>query len=321
MKKVVAIGGGSGLATLLRSIRDYPLEISAIVTMTDDGKSTGRLRKDMAILPPGDIRKCIAALSDHEDLLIELFQYRFRKGAGLRGHSLGNLLITAAEDIYGNFELGVEGICELFSTKGRVIPSTLDDIHLLAEFDGKKTVKGESSITKYGYKNKISTIRLDREVLANPEAVQAITEAQYILVGPGSLYTSLLPNFLLKGVIEAYKSSKARKIFVCNVSTERGETDNFSVQDHLGAMGRYGVSFDFAIYNNKKFKEGSGDGFVVPVRFDKKQIGCEAVGLDLINLNNPLYHDIEKLGNEIWHLLANASAGRKSLFGGKLVLK
>jgi uncharacterized cofD-like protein len=168
MKKVVAIGGGSGLATLLRSIRDYPLEISAIVTMTDDGKSTGRLRKDMAILPPGDIRKCIAALSDHEDLLIELFQYRFRKGPGLKGHSLGNLLITAAKDIYGNFELGVEGICELFSIKGKVIPSTLDDTHLLAEFDGKKTRKGESNITNYGYKDKINTVCLDHEVIANP---------------------------------------------------------------------------------------------------------------------------------------------------------
>lgn len=315
MRKVVAIGGGSGLASLLRSIRDYPLEISAIVTMTDDGQSTGRLRKDLAMLPPGDIRKCIAALSDQEDLLLDLFQYRFRKGPGLKGHSLGNLLITAAKEIHGSFELGVEGMCEVFSTKGRVLPSTLEDVHLFAEFDNNKKIKGESRITKYGYKHKIKMIYLNREAKANPEAIRAIGQAQGILVGPGSLYTSILPNFLLGEVIEAYNKSKARKLYICNVSTERGETDKFSVQDHLSTLSNYGVNFDIALYNDKKFKKGSGDGFVMPVKCARKVTNYELVACDLINQDNPLYHDVGKLGDKVWRLLTTTKVARKSLFG------
>ncbi len=314
MKKVVAIGGGSGLSTLLRSIRDYPLEISAIVTMTDDGASTGKLRRELDVLPPGDIRKCIAALSDNEDLLLELFQYRFRKGPGLKGHSLGNLFLTAAKDIYGNFELAVEGISDTFSTRGKVIPSTLDDTHLVAEFKDKKRIKGESKITKYGYNHKVRKILLDPVARANPKAVSAIREAQYILVGPGSLFTSILPSFLLKEIFESYEVSRAKKIYVCNVSTERGETDGFSVQDHLDVLAEYKIKFDLALYNNKNFRENTGSEFTAPVKYKEVSSQCNLYGADLLNTINPLYHDVEKLGEEIWRLVTTFGQGRKSLF-------
>lgn len=314
MKKVVAIGGGSGLATLLRSIRDYPVEISAVVTMTDDGASTGKLRKDLAILPPGDVRKCVAALSDKEDLLLDLFQYRFKKGAGLRGHSLGNLLISAAKDMYGSFELGVEGICDIFSTKGKVLPSTLEDVHLVAEFSNKHKIKGESKITKYGYKHKIKLINLDRKVKANEEALRVINDAQYILIGPGSLYTSVLPNFLLEELSESYNKSLARKIYVCNTSTERGETESFTVQNHIDVLNQYNVYFDAVLYNNKKFRKGTGDGFIAPVNFGKKSFAGQIFGRDLVNKNNPLYHDIDKLGDSVWHVLSTMKSSRKSFF-------
>jgi len=304
MKKIVAIGGGSGLATLLRSIRDYPAEITAIVAMTDDGASSGRLRKDFDILPPGDIRKCIAALSDSEDVLLDLFQYRFKRGPGLKGHSLGNLLISAAKDMYGNFELAIEYLCELFSVKGRVLPSTLEDIKLVAEFEDGKKIKGESKLVKYGYKHLITQIFLDKKANSNIKAVKAIIDADYIFVGPGSLYTSIIPNFLLTEILDSFNKSRAKKIFVCNISTERGETEKFDVYSHIKVLENYGISFDVIIANNRKFKEGSGDGYVMPVECNSETLnGYLVIEKDLINIKNLLYHDTEKLGKEIWQLV------------------
>jgi len=305
MKKLVAIGGGSGLATLLRSIRDYPIEITAVVTMTDDGKSTGRLRKEFDILPPGDIRKCIAALSDNEDILLDLWQYRFTKGVGLKGHSLGNLIISAAQDLYdGNFELAIEGMCELFSTKGRVLPSTLKDVQLSATFDDGKKIQGESKLRKYGYKHQIEQVRIDGKIEANPKVLSAIAGADYIFVGPGSLFTSILPNFLLDEVAEAFNKSKAQKIYICNASTERGETERFTVGDHIKTLGKYNVFVDLTLINNRKFKKGSGDGFVMPVLIGQgTKANYNIHDKDLVNNTNPLYHDVEKLGKEIWQII------------------
>jgi uncharacterized cofD-like protein len=315
MKKVVAIGGGSGLATLLRALRDYPIEITAVVTMTDDGASTGRLRKSFDILPPGDIRQCIAALSSNEDLLLELFQYRFRQGAGIKGHSLGNLFISAARDVYGNFESAIEGMCELFSIKGQVLPSTLENIELMAEFDNGKKVRGESKITKAGYSRKIKRVFLNRRAKSNKKAIEAIKTADFILIGPGSLYTSILPNFLLPKILSSYQKSRASKIYICNVSTERGETDNFSVSDHIKTLNQYGIFFERALINDKKFKKRLGDGYIIPVVIDQNlsdgHLG-DVVAKDLVDKKNPLYHDIDKLGKEIWSLLLKRRKG--SLF-------
>jgi len=303
MKKVVVIGGGSGLATLLRGLRDYPLDITAIVTMTDDGASSGRLRKDLKLLPPGDIRKCIAALSENETALTDLFEYRFKSGVGLAGHSLGNLLISAMKDLTGNFERGIEEISTLLNIKGKVLPATLEDVNLIGCFDDGKCVMGESKITRYGYGHKITSLALSQKTKTNPKVLTAISAADVIFIGPGSLYTSILPNFLQNELLAVFDKSTGRKIYICNASTERGETDNFTVADHLRVLEQYKVGFDTVLVNNHDFPVGSGDGFVSPV-----SANCEGVEryqllfADLVDEKNPLYHDSTKLGAEAWRI-------------------
>lgn len=304
MKNVVVIGGGSGLSTLLRGLRDYPLNITAIVAMTDDGASSGRLRRDFGVLPPGDIRKCIAALSENETALTDLFQYRFRGGLGLGGHSLGNLIITAMKDLTGNFELAIEEISKLLNIKGRVLPVTLDDVDLVAQFDDGKKVVGQSSISRYGYKHKITDISLTKEAKTNPRALAAILTADLIVIGPGSLYTSIIPNLLQHRMCETLNESKAFKLYVCNVSTERGETTGFSVLDHVLELEKYNTNVDAVLANSRVFKRGMGDGFVEPVSFDMdKTDKYIQVTADIVNEQNPLYHDSQKLGREIVAIL------------------
>lgn len=299
MKKVVAIGGGSGLSTLLRGLRDYPLDITAIVTMTDDGASTGRLRNDLKILPPGDIRKCLAALSEDESVLVDLFQHRFKNGFGLKGHSFGNLLISALKEMTGNFENAIELCSRLLSIKGKVLPASLADVHLQAVFTDDKKVIGESYITKYGYKHKIKEISLTKKVKANPKAIEAIKNADIIIVGPGSLYTSLLPNFLISEIASEYNKSEATKIFVCNISTERGETEKFSLNDHLKVLEKYNICPELCLVNSAQIPEGIGDGHIHPVRVDLTE---NIILAPILDKKNPLFHDSESLGKEIWNI-------------------
>ena len=300
MKKVVAIGGGTGLATLLRGLKKYPVEISAIVTMTDDGASTGRLRREMGVLPPGDIRKCIAALAENESELLDLFNYRFKKGFGIAGHSMGNLFLTALKDTTGSFEGAIEKASELLNIKGRVIPATLEDVHLGAEFDDGSRVMGEHKITQYGYGIKIKNVFLSKDAKSNPRAVSAIKNADIILVGPGSLYTSVIPNFLHPEICQALKKSKAKKIYICNVSTERGETEKFKVSDHLSSLSDVGINFDITLANSKMFPKGSGDGFVDPVEIDTFK---NIVSSELSDSENPLYHDPDKLAKAVFDII------------------
>jgi len=304
MKKVVVIGGGTGLATLLRGIRELDVDIAAIVTMTDDGSSSGRLRRDFGILPPGDIRQCIAALSPDEARLTELFQYRFSNGFGLKGHSLGNLIISALKEMTGNFELAIEEISKILNIKGRVIPATLDDVTLAAKYDDGVKVLGESNIAKYGYKHKIEKVYLTKKPSTNPRATEAIAEADIILVGPGSLYTSVIPNFLQDKLRHAYEQSRARKVYICNVSTERGETTGFGADEHVLALGSYGVDVDIVLTNDREFSSDFGDGFVKPVIYtgkEKKFYKC-----DIVDVKNPLYHDSKKLGKEIGRIISES---------------
>jgi len=297
MKKVVAIGGGTGLSTLLRGLKKYDYDITAIVTMTDDGSSTGRLRRDLDVLPPGDIRKCIAALSENETALLDLFTYRFKRGFGLSGHSLGNLLLSAMFDMTGDYNTAVEKMCELLKTKGKVLPATLKNVHIGAEFvDGKK-VFGESNITRYGYKNIISRVFLNKEASTNPKATSVLKGADLIIIGPGSLYTSIIPNFLHQDLLNSYQNSKAKKVYICNVSTERGETENYTARDHIKEIEKYCIYYDVALFNNRFFPEHSGDGFVYPVKIDVS--GSKVILGDIIQEENPLFHDSEKLSKKI----------------------
>lgn len=307
MKKIVAIGGGSGLSTLLRGLRDYPLEITAIVTMTDDGASSGLLRKDFGILPPGDIRKCIAALSEDETLLVNLFQYRFKKGFGLKGHSLGNLLIGALKEITGSFEAAVGEISDILKIKGTVLPASLSDIHLVAKFEDGREIQGESKITKYGYKHKITKIKLNKAAKANKKALEAISAADVILVGPGSTFTSVLPNFLIRALLKEYNASEALKIYIGNISTERGETENFPLSEHMQIFENYGIFFDQILANSKLFPKNSGDGFLTPVLIDVPGV----IKANLIDERNLLYHDPEKLATVLWKIILNAKKHKK----------
>ncbi len=238
--KVVAIGGGHGLATLLRGIKSYTHNITAIVTVADDGGSSGELRRNLGVLPPGDIRNCLSALSNDEALLSQVFQYRFHAGAGLEGHSLGNLLITAMSEITGSFEEAVAESGRVLAIYGQVLPSTLTQVELVGELletpEGEPlVVRGESEITTTP--GSVKRVWLEPvDVLAYPPIIQAILNADLILIGPGSLYTSILPNLLVKDLTEAISASKAEAYYICNVATQRGETDGFNASDHVAVL-------------------------------------------------------------------------------------
>lgn len=230
--KIVAIGGGTGLSTMLKGIKKITNNITAIVTVGDDGGSSGRLREEMGILPPGDIRNCIAALADDEDLVTKLFQYRFTTGADLGGHSFGNLFLTAMCEITGDMYRAVMESSKVLSIRGRVLPSTLDDMKLVAEMEDGSIIKGESVIPESG--KKIKRLYTDPEhCLPLEEVLTAIRDAELIIMGPGSLYTSVLPNLLIKEIADEIEKSKAKKLYICNVMTQPGETDGFTVADHV----------------------------------------------------------------------------------------
>lgn len=231
--KIVAIGGGTGLSTMLKGIKKITNNITAVVTVGDDGGSSGRLREEMGVLPPGDIRNCIAALADDDDLVTKLFQYRFKKNVSeLGGHSFGNLFITAMCEITGDMYKAVIESSKVLAIRGRVLPSTLDDMKLVAEMEDGSIIKGESVIPESG--KKIKKLFTDPEhCLPLDDVLTAIREAELIIMGPGSLYTSVLPNLLIKEIAEEIEKSNAKKLYICNVMTQPGETDGFTVSDHV----------------------------------------------------------------------------------------
>lgn len=238
--RIVTIGGGHGLATLLRGLKTYTRNLTAIVTVADDGGSSGRLRESFGILPPGDIRNCLAALSNDEEMLTQLFRYRFSGSGGLDGHSFGNLFITALADITGSFEEAIAESGRVLSVSGRVLPSTLHDVKLVADVQlpnvpNQVRVQGESSIPKMA--GRVRRLWLEpNDAPAFPPALKAILNADMIVVGPGSLYTSLLPNLLVQDLLGAIRASRALKVYVCNIATQSGETDLYSCYDHVRAL-------------------------------------------------------------------------------------
>ena len=238
--RIVALGGGTGLSNLLRGLKDYSANITAIVTVADDGGSSGRIRQSFNVIPPGDIRNCIAALAEAEPLVTELFQYRFddRAGDGLSGHSFGNLFLTAMTEVTGSMEAAIEETSRVLAVRGRILPSTLEDVALIARFGNGDEVRGESQIPKHGAPP--IAVRLDpREADANPLAVAAIRNAELIVIGPGSLYTSVLPNLLVRGINRALQESKGYKVYISNVATQHGETDGYDAAEHHAVMRRH----------------------------------------------------------------------------------
>lgn len=233
--RIVAVGGGTGLSMLLRGIKNITNNVTAVVTVGDDGGSSGRLREEMGVLPPGDIRNCIAALADDEDLVTKLFQYRFKTGEGLEGHSFGNLFLTALCSITGDMYRAVKESSNVLSIRGRVLPSTLDDMKLVAEMEDGRIIHGESNIPEAH--GKIKRLFTDpQNCKALPDVIEAIRDAELIILGPGSLYTSVTPNLLIKEIAHEIAVSKAKKIYVCNIMTQPGETDGYSVSDHINAL-------------------------------------------------------------------------------------
>lgn len=253
--KVVLIGGGTGLSVLARGLREYPIDITAIVTVADDGGSTGKIRNEMDIPAPGDIRNVIAALSDAEPILEELFQYRFEEHQ-IEGHSLGNLLLAALTNIKNDFGHAVKELSKILNIKGKVIPSTNTNVMLNAVLEDGEIVKGESKIPQKN--KKIDRVYLEpRNVEPMEEAIDALAEADLIVLGPGSLYTSVISNLCVKGMSDAILSSKAPKLYIANIMTQPGETNNYDVLDHITAIHDHaGKQFiDYVICSNEKYDE------------------------------------------------------------------
>ena len=233
--RIVAVGGGTGLSMLLSGIKNITNNITAIVSVGDDGGSSGRLRESLGILPPGDIRHCMTALADDEDLITKLFQYRFKSGEGLEGHSFGNLFLTALCSITGDLVRAVKESSNVLSIRGRVLPSTLDDMKLVAEMEDGRIIHGESNIPEaHGKIKRLYTDPQDCKAL--DDVISAIKNAELIILGPGSLYTSVIPNLLIKEISDEIAKSAAKKIYVCNIMTQPGESDNYSVSDHVNAL-------------------------------------------------------------------------------------
>jgi len=326
--KIVMLGGGTGLSTLLRGIREYgnldsSKNISAIVTVADDGGSSGRLREEMNILPPGDIRNCLIALSTEEPLLTKLFQYRFREGTtGLSGHSFGNLFIAAMSDVSGDFVKAVKESSKILAVSGKVLPSTVTPLNLKAIFDDGTFVNGESQITCRN--KKISRIEIVPEnAEALPEAISEIESADAIIIGPGSLYTSLIPNLLIKGLRDAINGSNALKVYICNVMTQHGETDGYSASAHLeaitGALG--GGNMDYIIVSDIQNADpgilerySSQNAFPVEIDIEKiAAMGTRIVRADLSAYKDFLRHDPRKLARCVMGLIKDGNVRKKTI--------
>ncbi len=314
--KIVALGGGTGLSTLLRGLKAYSSNITAVVTVFDDGGSSGRLRRDLGVLPPGDIRDCLVALAESEPLMTHLFEYRFPDGA-FDGHAFGNLFIASMVGITGDLEVAIKEASKVLNIRGRVLPATLEDVVLCAEYEDGTVVEGESKIPLA--RQAIRRVFLKPGgVPALPEVLDAIAEADVILIGPGSLYTSVIPNLLVGGMVEALRRAPAPRIYVCNMMTQPGETDGFTAADHVLALiaaagdgilthALVNVQPPTNVALRRRYEaEGSR-----PVGADLDtlgELGLHVAGEAMISEEELLRHDPERLGAAVMHLVTGAPA-------------
>ncbi|UHA75211.1 gluconeogenesis factor YvcK family protein [Paenibacillus sp. 481] len=311
--RIVVMGGGTGLSVMLRGLKEKPLDITAIVTVADDGGSSGILRSELHMPPPGDIRSVLTALADVEPSLSDMLKYRFTSGTGLAGHSLGNLILAAMTDITGDFVSGVRELSRVLAVRGRVLPAANQAVVLKAEMEDGTIIEGESNIPKAGQRIKRVFLEPD-DIEALPEAVEALKEADAILIGPGSLYTSIIPNLLVPKLAQAVVQSNAVKMFVCNVMTQPGETDNYSVSDHLEAVQQHigHQLFDYIIVNDGEIppqvQEKYAEQGSKAVHLDLDEVtsrGYKVIADSLVLFRTYLRHDADKLSHHIYQLVEN----------------
>jgi len=305
--KIVAIGGGTGLSTILEGLKDYTSNISAIVTVADEGGSSGRLREELGMLPPGDIRNCLVSLAEAPKLMRNLFQYRFTEGDGIKGHSFGNLFIAAMTQVTGSFEDAIKTSSRVLAIRGRVIPSSLDKIRLKAEYKDGSIKEGEDKISNGT--EPVKKVYLDSpNAQANPEAIEAIREADMIILGPGSLFTSIIPNLLIKQITEEIAKRNVLKLYICNVMTQHGETDGFTAADHLEALLSHAGKniMNYCMVNsgrldyNLLLRYSQDKSF--PVIFDRerlRKLGAVVFEGDVVSRSDYLHHDYEKTAKVI----------------------
>lgn len=315
--KVVVIGGGTGQSIFLRGLKHYTQNITAIVTVADDGGGSGVLREDLGMLPPGDIRNCLLALANIEPTMNEVMQYRFTDG-NLKGQSFGNLFIAAMNGLYGNFETAVYKMSEVFAITGRVLPVTLENVNLIAKLKNGNIIKGESRIPEEvkSQKSNIEKITLDPiDVTPLEEVITSIYNADIIVIGPGSLYTSIIPNLLVRGVVKAIKKSNAPKVYISNIMTQPGETGNYNVLDHVNAINKHTNKelIDYVIVNNEILPEDVFDKYrkdgAEQVLLDELQnkvlddMGIKVIEDNLVEVKkNYIRHDAKHIANIIVNL-------------------
>jgi uncharacterized cofD-like protein len=311
--RIVVIGGGTGLSTMLHGLKAYTSNITAVVTVADDGGSSGRLRKEFDVPPPGDIRNCLVALAEAEPLMGKLFQFRFEEGSELAGHSFGNLFITAMSKVTGNFDAAIKESSKVLAIRGSVVPSTLDKVTLVAEHaDGSQT-QGESQIPKAG--SPVKRVKLQpANCRPTTEAIEAIKKADAIVLGPGSLYTSIMPNLLIGRMYQEIIASKAVKVYVCNVMTQKGETEDFKASDHLEAIIAHTASgiVDYCIVNTARIPAEMVEKYrseeanpVVPDSDNLRKLKTKVVEAHIVSTKGYVRHDSAKLAKIIMDLVAS----------------
>lgn len=311
-RKVVVLGGGTGSSTLLRGLKEFPLDITAIVSVCDDGRSTGVLREEFSIPAVGDIRRVLAALSETEPLVMELFNYRFKTTSDLDGHTVGNLLLTASSEITGNLSDGIEALSKVFNLKGKVVPLTEDNVVLMGEMGDGSIVEGEHHITEYD--SDIKRVYYKEEPIPSKEAVKALEEADLIVLSMGSLFTSIIPNLICNGIINAIDRSNAKIMYVCNMVTQPGETENFKVSDHIRLLNQYlgAHKVDVVLANNGEIDAEMAKRYESleqkdPVELDLEETEAiveKVIADDYVTVkNNLLRHNVLKLGMHIFGYL------------------
>lgn len=311
-KRIVALGGGTGLSTLLKGLKQFPVDITAIVTVSDDGNSTGRLREEFKTPAVGDIRRVITSLSETEPLIESLMNYRFKTTSDLDGHTLGNLLLTGLIEVSGNMSKGIESLSKVLNLKGKVLPLTEDNVKLMAEMEDGNIISGECNITKD--KRKIKKVFYKEEPKVLEEVINEIKRADLIILSMGSLYTSIIPNLICKDVIDAIDESSADIMYVCNIMTQPGETDNFKASCHIKVLNSYlgKRKINIALINNGKISEEIKNKYLVEEQKDEVIPDIDEVKQNNVNVitdnfviisDNMIRHNINKLGFHIFSYL------------------